>query len=296
MDLALSNQSVVVDVQPRSWEIFPILLFCAQSHHHWICWWTLCLEVVELLPCKVSLIRSKAIDVLLRSLFLECRESIQSPNTFCAPLNGAIWMPVCLFLYVFRRMCTSIAETSHVFEDSLPEQKQSALLCAVPPLPCCGRDLHFHHCKSLHHNGFTHERTSISRKFSGGPYISSKVCCLDSGIACMLAVVCSVEDRKSVISSTTSLWALSQDGDTGMILWLISLRWNQTLMQHSNCISFWRCHCWRGGRRDVIGWNFTRSKIILKQTFWKHWDWFIEVSVPFDIEHSNACTLTNKLQ
>lgn len=30
--------------------------------------------------------------------------------------------------------------------------------------------------------------TSISRKFSGGPYISSKVCWRDSGIACIFAV------------------------------------------------------------------------------------------------------------
>lgn len=29
-------------------------------------------------------------------------------------------------------------------------------------------------------------RTSISRKFSGGPYISSKLCWRASGIACML--------------------------------------------------------------------------------------------------------------
>lgn len=32
------------------------------------------------------------------------------------------------------------------------------------------------------------EPTSISRKFSGGPYISSKLCWRASGIACILAV------------------------------------------------------------------------------------------------------------
>lgn len=31
--------------------------------------------------------------------------------------------------------------------------------------------------------------TSISRKFSGGPYISSKLCDLESGIACMVAAL-----------------------------------------------------------------------------------------------------------
>ena len=30
------------------------------------------------------------------------------------------------------------------------------------------------------------ERTSISRKFSGGPYISSKLCWRASGMACMV--------------------------------------------------------------------------------------------------------------
>ena len=32
------------------------------------------------------------------------------------------------------------------------------------------------------------ELTSISKKFSGGPYISSKLCWRESGIACMIAV------------------------------------------------------------------------------------------------------------
>lgn len=87
----------------------------------------------------------------------------------------------------------------HATADSYILISMPSYRLAVSHLPCvmgfltCARDKCEQGCRPLKGKGAPDQPTSISRKFSGGPYSSSKLCDRASGSDCMVGVYVNVE-------------------------------------------------------------------------------------------------------